>query len=100
MSGRALAGSVITATVAATVLGGCFTTTADYRSEAEAFIVEEVTIADEDVTFTAATCDEPDGQEPGTSFDCTATDQSGAVWGFEVTIEADNRFVVSVTERP
>lgn len=97
MSARTLAGSIIAAAV---VLGGCFTTAADYRAEAEAFIVEEVTIPDEDVTFAAASCDEPDDQRPGTRFACTATDQTGATWNFEVTIEEGNRFVVSVTDRP
>ena len=97
MSGRRFVGSIIAATVA---LGGCFTTAADYRAEAETFIVEEVTIPDQDVTFTAARCDEPDDQEPGTEFACTATDQTGATWGFGVTIEEGDRFVVSVTDFP
>jgi hypothetical protein len=98
MSARALVASLGAAAVVA--LSGCFTTAADYRAEAEAFIVEEVTIPDEDVAFTAASCDEPDDQEPGTRFACAATDQAGATWTFEVTIEAGNRFVVSVTDRP
>ena len=90
-------GLLIAAGVAA---GGCFTTTADYRAEAETFIVEDVSIPDEDVTFADATCDEPSSQEPGVDFACAATDQTGAIWSFEVTIEEDNRFVVTVTDRP
>jgi hypothetical protein len=79
---------------------GCFTTTADYQAEAETFIVEEVTIPEEDVTFTEATCDEPTSQDPGSEFSCTGIDQSGATWRFRVTIEEDNRFVVEITDRP
>ncbi len=97
MSGRALAVSLSALAVA---LSGCFTTAADYRAEAERFIVEEVTIPAEDVTFASADCDEPDDQEPGTRFACTATDRTGATWRFEVTIEEDNGLVVSVTDRP
>lgn len=97
MSGRALAASLGAAVVA---LSGCFTTAADYRAEAEAYIVEEVTIPDQGVTFTAASCDEPENRDPGTEFACTATDQTGATWGFGVTIEEGNRFVVSVTSFP
>lgn len=97
MSGRTL---VATAIAAAAALSGCFTTAADYRAEAEAFIVDDVTIPDEDVSFTDATCEEPENQDPGTQFGCTAIDGSGATWTFGVTIEEDDRFVVSVTDRP
>lgn len=91
-------GLVVGALVAVT---GCFTSTADFREEAETFIVDEVTIPGEtDVSFAAATCEEPASQDPGTVFGCTATDNEGATWTFDVTIEEDNRILVSVDERP
>ncbi|HSL74697.1 MAG TPA: hypothetical protein VK853_09520 [Ilumatobacteraceae bacterium] len=88
--------------VAAVVgVGGCFTTTADYRQEAETFIVDDDTIAGElGVAMVSATCDEPTDQEPGTTFACTAIDADGAEWGFAVEIRDDNRFEVSVSAFP
>lgn len=83
------------------VVTGCFTSTADFRDEAETFIVDEVAIPDEpDLSFSAATCEEPTRQDPGTVFGCTAIDNDGATWTFDVTIEEDNRILVSVDERP
>lgn len=80
---------------------GCFTSTADFREEAETFIVDEVSIPDEpDVSFPSATCEEPARQDPGTVFGCTAIDNDGATWTFDVTIEEDNRILVSVDDRP
>jgi len=91
-------GLVIGASMA---VAGCFTSTADFRDEAETFIVDEVTIRDEpDVSFPTATCEEPAQQDPGTVFGCTALDNEGATWTFEVTIEDDNRILVSVSDRP
>ena len=80
---------------------GCFTSTAEFREEAETFIFDEVTIPGEpDVSFQSATCEEPARQEPGTVFGCTAIDDEGATWTFDVTIEEDNRILVSVSDRP
>lgn len=91
-------GLVVAALVA---VAGCFTSTADFREEAETFIAGEVTIPDEpDVSFESVTCEEPARQDPGTVFGCTAIDNEGATWTFDVTIEEDNRILVSVDERP
>ena len=67
--------------VAALSLAGCFTSTADFREEAETFIVEDPGIASAlDVTLVSATCAEPADQDVGTTFACTAIDESGATW--------------------
>lgn len=88
-------------TVGLAAASGCFTSTADFREKAETFIVEEVTIPDEpDLSFSSATCEEPTRQDPGTVFGCTAIDNEGETWTFDVTIEDDNRILVSVDERP
>jgi len=84
--------------VALVVVTGCFTSTADFREEAETFIVDEVAI--DDVSFLSAVCEEPAQQDPGTVFGCTAIDDQGATWTFDVTIEEDNRILVSVGDRP
>lgn len=88
------------ALVAMAAVAGCFTSTADFRDEAETFIVD-LTIPDEpDVSFPTATCEEPARQDPGTVFGCTALDNEGSTWTFEVTIEEDNEIVVGVSDRP
>jgi hypothetical protein len=91
----------IAAVVGAVALVGCFTTAADFRDEAESFIVEDPSIAEGlGVAIASATCDEPVNQDVGTTFACTATDEAGDTWGFDVEIEESDRIGVSVTERP
>jgi hypothetical protein len=88
----------LTATLA---LSGCFTTTADYRKEAEEFIVEDPSVAGElGVSLVSATCDEPTDQEVGTVFACTAVDAAGGDWGFDVEIGESDRIAISVSTRP
>lgn len=102
MSPRSVVACLGLGTVAVAA-GGCFTSTADFREEAETYIVEEVAaqLTDEpDVSFVSATCEEPARQDPGTVFGCTAIDNDGATWTFDVTIEEDNRILVSVDDRP
>jgi hypothetical protein len=97
---RALVLLIVAATSAA-VLSGCFTTTADFREEAEQFIVEDPSIVDGlGVAITSATCDEPADQEVGTVFACTAIDANGEQWGFDVTIADSDSIELSVSERP
>lgn len=88
-------------TLGALALSGCFTTAADFRAEAETFILEDETVADGlGVALVSATCDEPADQEVGTVFDCTAIDANGDEWGFEVEIAESDSIDVSVSERP
>lgn len=85
----------------ALALSGCFTTAADYREEAEKFIVtNQEIVAGLEVTIVSATCDEPANQDVGTTFSCTAVDERGDTWGFDVTIGTSNQIKVSVSERP
>jgi hypothetical protein len=85
----------------ALALSGCFTTAADFREEAETFILQDESVADGlGVALESATCDEPPDQEVGTVFGCTATDVNGDEWGFEVVIAESNGIEVSVSERP
>ncbi len=87
--------------LAAISLGACFTSTADYRKEAEAYIVENARVADElGVALVSATCAEPADQKVGTEFTCTAIDENGATWSFDVVIAASRRIDVSVSDRP
>ncbi len=86
-------------------LTGCFTTAADFRSDAETFIVEDDALRtalfpDTDTAFTSATCVEPANQDEGTSFPCTATDSAGATWEFEIVITGSSEYEVSVARRP
>ncbi len=89
------------ATIAVLAMSGCFTSTSDYREKAEAFIVEDAGVADGlGVALVSATCAEPVDQEVGTTFTCTAIDENGDTWGFEVEIAESNRIDVSVSDRP
>ena len=86
-------------------LTGCFTTAADFGSDAETFIQENdelrsALFPDSDATFTAATCVEPENQDEGTTFPCTATDSTGATWEFEVEITSSTEYEVNVVRRP
>ncbi len=85
----------------ALAVSGCFTTAADFRAEAETFILEDESVADGlGVALVSATCDEPADQEVGTVFECTAIDANGDEWGFEVAIAESDSLDVSVSERP
>lgn len=91
--------------VGAVGLGGCFTTTADFRADAETFIVEndglrDAVFLDAESAFVEATCTEPANQDEGTSFPCTATDSNGDVWEFEIVITGSNEYEVNVARRP
>jgi hypothetical protein len=82
-------------------LSACFTTTADFREEAEQFIVEDPSIAESlDVAMTSATCEEPPDREAGTVFACTAIDANGDQWGFDVTIADSDSIELNVSARP
>ena len=86
-------------------LGGCFTTTADFRADAETFIVEndglrDAVFLDSESAFVEATCTEPANQDEGTTFPCTATDSNGEVWEFEIVITGSNEYEVNVARRP
>ena len=84
---------------AALALAGCFTSTADFATDAEAFIADRV--AEElQVDFVEVTCDEPEAQDVGTRFACTATDADGGSWVFDNEITDDNEFTVNVDRRP
>ena len=88
-------------TAGALVLSGCFTTAADFREEAETFILQDESVADGvGVALVTATCDEPTDREVGTVFACTAVDENGDEWGFEVEIAESDRIELSVSERP
>ncbi len=87
------------------VLAGCFTTAADFRTDAEDFIEQNEELrgalfpATED-SFTTATCAEPENQDEGTTFACTATDTTGAAWEFEIVITGSSEYEVNVARRP
>lgn len=91
--------------VLAAGLSGCFTTTADFRDDAETFIEEdealrEALFPDSDTTFTTATCVEPENQDEGTTFPCTAIDSVGDTWEFEIVITGSNEYEVNLSRAP
>lgn len=81
------------------VLASCFTSTADFKSDAETFIVEQVS-AEIGTTLTSVICVAPIDQNIGTRFTCQAIDDSGAIWEFDNVIDADGEFTVNISRRP
>jgi hypothetical protein len=86
-------------------LAGCFTTAADFRNDAENFIEEnddlrEALFSGSDTAFETATCVEPENQDEGTTFPCTAIDTAGATWEFEIEITGSSEYEVNVARRP
>jgi hypothetical protein len=95
------------ASLAALTVGltSCFTTTADFRNDAETFIEENDELRDvlfpgSDTAFETATCVEPRNQDEGTTFPCTAIDTEGATWEFEIVITGSTEYDVNVARRP
>ncbi len=95
----------VSAAVAAATLAGCFTTTSDFRADAEDFIESDSSLrtalfADSGVVIDSATCAEPENQNEGTTFACTALDSDGDTWEFEVAITGDNEYEVNLSRSP
>jgi hypothetical protein len=83
----------------AAVLAGCFTTSADFKNDAENYIADEVAPVLE-VEFVTVDCDEPVTQDVGTRFECRATDTAGGEWVFDNEISDENEFTVNVDRAP
>ncbi len=82
-------------------LAGCFTTSADYQRDAENFILDDESLGEALATeFTSANCEDPQSQEPGTTFICTAKDATDRDWEFEIEITSSNGYEVNVSRRP
>ncbi|MGI9644486.1 MAG: hypothetical protein ACR2O6_04170 [Ilumatobacteraceae bacterium] len=91
----------LVAACSALLLAGCFTTTADFKNDAENFILETEELVDGlGTTFASATCQEPDNQDVGTTFPCTAIDDEGRSWEFEIEITGSNEYAVNVSRFP
>ena len=87
------------ALTAAVALSGCFTSTADFKTDAETFIVERVA-PEVEAEFTSVNCDEPLDQQIDTRFACQAIDAEGGVWEFDNVIDAEGEFTVTISQRP
>lgn len=87
-------------------LAGCFTTAADFRADAEKFILNDADLAQalsgdgSEVDFVEATCEEPASKDVGTTFTCNAKDGTGADWEFAVEIQESNNYDVTVSRFP
>ena len=99
-----LLASAITCSI---ILTGCFTTSADYQRDAKKFILTDEDLraqlfpADGSATeFSSAVCEDPQSQDPGTTFTCNAQDDAGRDCVFEITIEESNGYSVNVSRRP
>jgi len=83
------------------LLAACFTTTADFKNDAERFILENQQLSESvDATFTTAACEEPERQDVGTSFPCTAIDDQGRSWEFSIEITSSSEYEVNITRFP
>jgi hypothetical protein len=94
--------STIVAVVTAGVvlLGACSADEQDFKDEGESYIESDgFTSALEDgigitVTFSDASCDEPDSTDVGTTYQCTATGDDGVDYTFEVEITGESELTV------
>jgi len=96
---RRIAQTGVLVAATATALSGCFTSTDDFKSDAESFIAEQVPPA-VGAEFSSVTCDTPANQETGTRFACQAIDTDGGIWEFDNVIDARNEFTVNISRRP
>ena len=85
--------------VAVIALTGCFTTTADFKKDAEAYITNSVA-PEVDAAFQSVLCEQPLDQDVGTRFACSAIDADGGVWEFDNVIDAPGEFTINVARRP
>ncbi|NND73595.1 MAG: hypothetical protein HKN44_01180 [Ilumatobacter sp.] len=92
-------GALSAAAAACTLLAGCFTTSADFRRDAETFIRDSVA-PELDTSFQSVSCTKPVNQDVGTRFACEALDAEGGVWEFDNVIDAPGEFTVNVSRRP
>lgn len=82
--------------VVALVLVACSADTTDYKSQTEDFITDNSEVEEfVGVDVTEATCVEPGSTDVGTEYTCEATDADGNVWDFEVTINAEDQFLIT-----
>ena len=84
---------------ASIMLAGCFTSRADFKSDAEAFIADKVA-AELDVVFESVNCDAPLDQAVGTNFACTAISDDGGLYEFDNVIDEPGKFTVNISRRP
>jgi hypothetical protein len=106
-SRSAPAGLIASAISCSIILAGCFTTSDDYQSDAKQFILTDEDLRAElfpaggsATQFSSAVCEDPQSQDPGTTFTCNAQDDAGRDWVFEITIEDSNGYSVNVSRRP
>lgn len=86
-------------------LTGCFTTGADFGSDAESYIEGDDSLRaelfpDGDTSFTEATCADPPSSDEGETFTCTAIDSGGGAWEFRVEITGSSDYRVEVSRFP
>jgi hypothetical protein len=92
---------VVLAATLGSIATGCFTDSADFRDDAQTFIVEDAGIAGQlGTTFVRSSCEDPASRDVDETFTCVGIDVDGREWGFEVRITGDSSYTVNVAERP
>lgn len=92
---------MLVALAAVVVLSGCFTTTADFQSDAEEFIRTNAGIREAlGTTMVEATCEEPPSRDVGTTFPCSAVDEEDRDWEFVVEITGESSYEVDIDRFP
>ncbi len=105
--GRIVTCRIVSAVAGASILlSACFTTSTDYQHDAENFILTDDDLAtslgsaEAPLVFASATCEKPVDQNTGTTFPCSAIDETGAVWEFSAEIAAGGTYRVTVARDP
>ena len=82
--------------VALVVLAACTPGTTDYKSQTEDFITDNGEVEEFiGVDVVEATCVEPASTDVGTEYTCEAVDANDNIWDFEVTINAEDQFLIT-----
>jgi hypothetical protein len=76
------------------LLTACSNDGKDFKENAEAFIESSEVESKADTTFTDATCTEPAKIEAGETFTCTAVDEAGTTWDFDVVVKSENSYEI------
>ncbi len=88
--------SVLALAAAALALAACSNDTGTFKDETENFIEDEdgEMFDAQETVFSDAECEEPESTDVGTTYTCTATDEEGTTYVFDVEIDGENRFTV------
>ena len=86
--------TLLAAVVAGSILAGCSTEPADFVREGERFLESDEMARAAGYRLVGARCEQPTSVAVGTLYQCTATDERGFAWVFELEITGGRELTV------